>query len=117
MSQWLDLKKSKGDLAMFFSNSENIAPGVNVHPINFTLSHASPPFHTTYFEVLSQCETPLDSHQENEIWIVLQGCGILNYEGSCHYISAHDIFYFAAFKKHQVKNPGNELLLICSIYW
>ncbi|KTC86233.1 cupin domain-containing protein [Legionella cincinnatiensis] len=117
MSQWLDAKRSKEDFGLFFSNFENIAPGVNVHPINFALSQATPPFHTTYFQVLSQCETPLDSHQEEEIWIVLQGCGILNYEGSCHYLSAQDIFYFAAFKKHQVRNPTNELLLICSIYW
>ncbi|KTD13616.1 Cupin domain protein [Legionella gratiana] len=117
MPQWLDATMSKEDFALPFSNSENIASGVNVHAINFALAQVNPPFHTTYFQVLSQCETPLDSHQEEEIWIVLQGCGILNYEGSCYHISAHDIFYFAAFKKHQVRNPINDLLLICSIYW
>lgn len=117
MFRWPDSTMSNEDAFLTFSNPEHIAPGVKVTPIDFKLSQAKPPFHTTYFQVLSQCETPLDSHQEEEVWIVLQGSGILTYEGSCHSISSQNIFYFAPFKKHQVKNSTDELLLICSIYW
>ncbi|WP_454782118.1 cupin domain-containing protein [Legionella sp. WA2022007384] len=102
---------------LVFSNPEHIAPGVVVNPIDFAQKKASPPFQTTYFQVLPQCETPVDYHQEEEIWIVLEGGGILTYEGEVHCLKVHDFFYFAAFKKHQIRNSLTIPLLICSIYW
>ncbi|PWY56780.1 cupin domain-containing protein [Legionella qingyii] len=102
---------------LVFSNPEHIAPGVVVNPIDFAQKKASAPFQTTYFEVMPQCETPLDYHQEQEVWIVLNGSGILTYEGTVHCLKAHDFFYFASLKKHQIHNPMQIPLLICSIYW
>ncbi|KTD70884.1 cupin domain-containing protein [Legionella tucsonensis] len=74
------------------------------------------PFQITYFQVLPNNETSLAYHQE-EIWIVLNGSGVLTYEGTAHRLNAHDIFYFASLKKHQIHNPMQIPLIICSIYW
>lgn len=100
-----------------FSDPETIAPGVVVNPIHFELNQAKIPFKATYFQVLPGCETPLDCHQEEETWIVLQGMGLLTYEGTSYCMKVQDAFYFSSFKKHQVLNNSDEPLLICSIYW
>lgn len=100
-----------------FSDQETIAAGIVVNPIYFGPNQAKIPFKATYFQVLPGCETPLDYHQEEETWIVLQGKGLLRYEGTSYCISVQDTFYFASFKKHQVLNSSDEPLLICSIYW
>lgn len=102
---------------LVFSNPEHIASGVEVNPVDFVQKQAYPPFQTTYFQVLPLSETPMDYHQEEEIWIVLNGSGVLTYEETVHRLNMHDIFYFASFKKHQIRNLMHESLLICSIYW
>ncbi|AWN75555.1 cupin domain-containing protein [Legionella anisa] len=102
---------------LVFSNPEHIVSGVVVNPVDFAQKQVAPPFQTTYFHVLPQSETPMDYHQEEEIWIVLNGSGVLIYEENVYRLNAHDIFYFASFKKHQIRNLMHEPLLICSIYW
>ncbi|MCE0721642.1 MULTISPECIES: cupin domain-containing protein [Legionella] len=102
---------------LVFSNPEPIASGVVVNPVDFAQKQVHPPVQITYFQVLPQSETPMDDHQEQEIWIVLNGSGILIYEETFYLLNAQDIFYFASFKKHQIRNLMYEPLLICSIYW
>jgi mannose-6-phosphate isomerase-like protein (cupin superfamily) len=97
-----------------FTQAEPIANGVLVHPVLF---NSPRPFEATYFQVLPGCETPSDHHPEKECWIVLQGQGILNYEGSLYSLSEKDLFYFDAYKKHQVLNTSEKNLIICSLYW
>ncbi|CAM2887830.1 Cupin domain [Legionella steigerwaltii] len=102
---------------LVFSSPEHLVPGVVVEPVDFVANQAYPPFQATYFQVLPQCETPLDYHQEQEVWIVLNGSGILTYEGVFYFLNAQDIFFFASFKQHQIRNHTQLPLLICSIYW
>jgi mannose-6-phosphate isomerase-like protein (cupin superfamily) len=91
-----------------------IAKGVEVCPIRFGTSK---PFELTYFHVLPGCETPIDQHEDRESWIVLQGHGQLNYDGLSYPLTEQDIFYFEAFKMHQVINTSDKILIICSIFW
>ena len=100
-----------------FAKSEPIQDGVEVHPVQFGLGLTQPPFKATYFHVLPGCITPVDTHLEKEMWIVLQGQGILNFEGESYSLAQHDIYYFESFKTHQVFNNANDLLIICSLYW
>ncbi|MCW8397393.1 cupin domain-containing protein [Legionella sp. PATHC038] len=102
---------------LFFSTSEHLAPGIVINPVDFVANRACPPVQVTYFQVLPQCETPIEYHQEEEIWIVLNGSGILTYEGEVYGVNAEDIFYFASFKPHQIRNHKQLPLHICSIYW
>src|SRR5689334_1546561 len=108
---------SKNKPTLTFTHLEQISDGVFVKPIHFSLNKKLPPFKTTYFEVKPHCKTQTDQHQVEEMWIVLKGQGILNYEEQCYEINEHDILYFASFKKHQVYNKTSETLLICSLYW
>ncbi len=90
-----------------------ISSGAIVYPFEFTTM----PFKMTTFEVLQDCVTPQDEHKVEEIWVVQSGMGELTYENNNYIISPGQVFYFAAFKKHQVKNIGLETLKILSLYW
>lgn len=100
-----------------FSTGKEIAPGVVVNPIDFSFNQIKPPFNSTIFHLLPGCQTPLDSHQEEEIWIVLEGSGILIHEGLLFTLKPQDAFFFTSFETHQAMNNTENLLFICSIYW
>lgn len=101
---------------IMLSEPENLAPGVKVFPFVFE-KHINTPFKITFFEVLPGHQTSVDAHQVEECWLVLKGIGTLFYEEKMMTIVPYDLFYFAAFKKHQVQNVADECLVICSIYW
>lgn len=97
-----------------FITPESLAAGVTVHPVQLP---KQTPFEATYFQVLPGCQTPIDCHQEQEVWLVLQGKGVLIYQGESTDFSVHDIFYFTQYMTHQVINTGDKTLIICSIFW
>lgn len=113
----MSLMHNNSSPKLFFSEEEKIANGVIVQPLNFTLNKAHPPFKAAYFQVFPGCITPLDQHEVEETWIVLKGNGLLTFEENSYLITENDMLYFPSFKKHQVCNTSNEVLLICSLYW
>lgn len=100
-----------------FAESELIAKGVEVKPLDFEALNAQTPFKSTVFMIMPGCITPLDKHKVEECWIILSGEGILEYEGQSLTVREQDVFYFASFKEHQVRNESDKPLVISSIYW
>jgi mannose-6-phosphate isomerase-like protein (cupin superfamily) len=96
---------------------ELIAPGVIVHPVDFSGRNVNPPFKATCFEVMPGCSTPPDQHEVQECWIIMKGSGILEFAAKQHVIREKDVLYFASRELHQIFNDGSETLIIFSIYW
>lgn len=100
-----------------FPELEQIAPGVCVYAPLPTAHISHPSVAINYFEVLPGCVTPLDQHEEQEYWIILSGQGELQCAQQSYAVQVQDVFYFAANISHQIKNTGQEKMLICSVYW
>ncbi len=100
-----------------FAESERISQGVEVKPLDFEAKEARPPFKSTIFMIMPGCITPLDKHKVEECWTILSGEGILEYEGQSVSVREQEVFYFASFKEHQVRNESDKPLVIASIYW
>lgn len=100
---------------LHFSNTEKLAEGSSVHWIDF--KKETLPFQATYFNVLPGQSTPSDIHAECELWIVLEGCGHLFFEGQLYPLQQRDSFYFPSYTQHQVHNISDDVLIICSIFW
>ncbi|WP_165482646.1 cupin domain-containing protein [Legionella gresilensis] len=97
-----------------FKTVETVNNDLKIYPIQF---NTESPFEATFFHLQPGGETPLDSHIEKECWLVLQGSGILTYENTPYPLSEQDIFYFDSYKKHQLFNTSQTILIICSWYW
>ncbi len=100
-----------------FLEPEYYGSGISVKTINFEAKGTTPPFKSTYFEVLAGYTTPVDQHKVEECWIVLKGSGVLLCDGQELHLAEQDIVHFSSFKGHSVQNNSNEPLLLCSIYW
>jgi mannose-6-phosphate isomerase-like protein (cupin superfamily) len=100
-----------------FLEPDHYGSGISVKTIDFEGKGASVPFKSTYFEVLPGYTTPVDQHQVQECWLVLQGSGVLTYEDTELPLKLHDIVHFPSLKKHSIYNNSSEPLLLCSIYW
>ena len=100
-----------------FLPPEYYGSGISVSMIDFERNGTSPPFKSTFFEVLPGFTTPVDQHEVQECWMVLKGKGVLTFEDSEILIKEHDIVHFPSGKKHSVQNNNSEPLLLCSIYW
>jgi mannose-6-phosphate isomerase-like protein (cupin superfamily) len=100
-----------------FPEREQIAPGVSVYSPLSTTTTSHPTVEINYFSVLPDCVSPLDQHEEQEYWIILSGQGELQCAQQSYAVKAQDVFYFAAHISHQIKNTGQDTMLICSVYW
>ncbi|MBX9722839.1 MAG: cupin domain-containing protein [Candidatus Obscuribacterales bacterium] len=100
-----------------FHDPEFYGAGISVKEIDFEAKGSTPPFKSTYFEVLPGFTTPVDQHKVEECWIVLKGSGILVCDGQEIPLAEQDIVHFASFEGHSVQNNSDQPLLLCSIYW
>lgn len=98
-----------------FAAPEFYGDGISVKQMQFRT--ASVPFKSTYFEILPGFTTPVDRHQVQECWVVLQGAGVLNHNGNEMPLKKHDVMHFNSQEGHSVTNNSDEPMLICSIYW
>lgn len=110
-------KNLAADLALRFGADLDLAAGVVVRPINFPSEPPPPPFKSTIFVVRPGCSTPLDHHEEAEMWVILSGAGLLKYEGVQSRAAQFDKFLFPSFTHHQIFNDSAVPLEILSIYW
>lgn len=110
-------KKLTTELALGFDTDFNLAEGVVVSPISFPSNSPAPPFNSTIFVVQPNCSTPLDYHEEAEMWVILNGSGLLKYESVHSQVARFDKFFFPSFTNHQIFNDSTVPLEILSIYW
>lgn len=109
-------KNLTNDLTLHFGSDLNLAEGFVVRPISFP-TESPPPFKSTIFVVQPSCSTPLDHHEEAEMWIILNGIGLLEFEGQKSRVEQFDKFFFPSFTHHQIFNNSTIPLEILSIYW
>lgn len=103
---------------LILNEPESLDIGVMLRKINLMpYQNKLPPFQATVFEVAPGHCSPVDQHAVKECWIILKGYGELHYSEKIYKASSQDIFYFEPHHKHQIFNDGDELLVICSIYW
>jgi mannose-6-phosphate isomerase-like protein (cupin superfamily) len=75
------------------------------------------PFHTSFFIIEPGKASPIDAHQAQECWIVVNGTGIASCNNEILQIEKGDTIYFDSFKPHSVKNISFSNLDIISIWW
>jgi mannose-6-phosphate isomerase-like protein (cupin superfamily) len=110
-------KNLTSDLVLRFGADLDLAEGVVVRPINFPSEPPPPPFKSTIFVVRPDCSTPLDHHEEAEMWVILNGEGLLKYEGVQSRVAQFDKIFFPSLTYHQIFNDSAVSLEILSIYW
>lgn len=102
---------------MELGDGVDIADGVRVFPIDIRSSERTAPFKSTVFSVAAGQSTPPDKHDVAEMWVILKGGGVLEYEGEAMRIAEQDRLFFPSQRLHKVTNDSREPLQILSIYW
>jgi len=93
-------------------------PGTLFETIDFSRNgHEIAPFKGGRFTIQPGELSKLDQHQVRECWVVAQGEGILNHDGTPVNISPGDYVFFDSMETHQVKNTGRDVLIIHSVWW
>ena len=114
MSETSILKNSP---RLSFLQTERIRPGVS--EIDFAASISPlPPFQASRFTVAPNSSTPVaESHDPNEIWVIIEGKGKLVYDKQEMQISEDNFVYFKPNKAHQLINDGDRTMVVFSIWW
>jgi mannose-6-phosphate isomerase-like protein (cupin superfamily) len=115
----MDREESQAGKSPFLALGEDvpIAKGVCVFPIEISNGATERPFKTTVFRVAAGSSTPMDEHRVEEMWIVLKGTGLLEYESEKMRICELDRLFFPSLRTHRVTNDSAQVLQILSIYW
>ena len=90
-----------------------------VDEIDYVLDNQSvSPFKASRFLVYPGQISPLDKHQVRETWFISSGKGELIYNESvkCE-VSPGDVYYFDSNKSHQLRNTGDEDLVVFAVWW
>lgn len=75
-------------------------------------------FEMSVFTVEPGGQTPLDQHQDSEVWLVAQGKGLLRFRGEYELaVKAGDVMRFLPNESHTLKNTGAERLTVFSVWW
>ncbi|MGK3992289.1 cupin domain-containing protein [Sorangium sp. So ce1024] len=76
------------------------------------------PVRMSRFELAPGARSPLDVHEEREMWMLAQGHGALSYRGQPPFpVRAGDVVAFEAGASHTLANTGSEPLVVFSIWW
>jgi mannose-6-phosphate isomerase-like protein (cupin superfamily) len=79
---------------------------------------APPPFGMSRFELEPGAESPLDDHDEAELWMVASGEGSLRYCGQIAVtVRAGDVLRFEPHATHTLRNVGDVTLRVFSVWW
>lgn len=95
------------------------APGMLLQLLNTqALPEGPAPVRMSRFELEVGARSPLDAHEEREVWIVAAGVGTLEYRG-VHSISvrAGDVLAFERHASHSLRNTGQVGLVVFSVWW
>jgi quercetin dioxygenase-like cupin family protein len=76
------------------------------------------PFGISRFSVDPGASSPLDRHDDSEIWLLAAGTGILGYgDHETYEVKAGDILQLAPNTSHLLTNTGSQPILVFSIWW
>lgn len=56
-------------------------------------------------------------HDELEIFIILEGTGLVHSDSDARSVKAGDVIEFAPFERHVIENTGKQALVFLDVYW
>lgn len=102
-----------------FAETQRIHEGMSLSLVETArLRGGSAPVRMSRFELTPGAQSPLDTHEEREMWMFAQGSGMLSYRGQPPVqVQAGDVVEFEADSSHTLMNTGSETLVVFSIWW
>lgn len=83
-----------------------------------TLPGGPAPVRMSRFGLESGACSPVDVHDEREMWMIAQGAGLLTYRGQGPVVvRAGDVLAFDRQSSHTLLNTGADELVVFSIWW
>lgn len=82
--------------------------------INFS---EPPPFGGAIVEIEHRQSVVLHNHHEAEIYIILEGQGIMEVEKESFEVSSGDTILIAPFEKHSLHNHQEQMIRMIAIWW
>ena len=93
-------------------------PGVSYGEFSLTREEVPlTPFKASLFTVGPGHRTPRDQHAVRECWLVVDGKGVLVYDGEELEIEKGNLLYFESEKPHFVQNRAEQDLIIFATWW
>jgi mannose-6-phosphate isomerase-like protein (cupin superfamily) len=102
-----------------FRETERVCDGMTLSLVDMTRLRGGPaPVRMSRFELAPGAQSPLDTHEDREMWMFAQGSGRLGYRGEPPVeVRAGDVVEFEAGSSHTLHNTGSEPLVVFSIWW
>jgi mannose-6-phosphate isomerase-like protein (cupin superfamily) len=102
-----------------FRETEHPDDGMQLSLVDMTRLRGGPaPVRMSRFELTPGAQSPLDTHEEREMWMFAQGTGMLSYCGQPPVpVRAGDVVEFESDSSHTLKNTGQGPLVVFSIWW
>jgi mannose-6-phosphate isomerase-like protein (cupin superfamily) len=117
-----DATGAPGDTSLVhlsFGEGQRPVPGMLLQLLNTeALPEGPAPVRMSRFELVAGARSPLDTHEERELWIIAEGTGTLEYRGE-HTIPvrAGDVLAFERHASHTLRNTGQLGLVVFSVWW
>lgn len=97
---------------------DRLSQGVGVEEFSMSLGeHIRIPFAASRFFVEQGCSTPIDVHDDAELWLIARGGGTVRYGSEVIQVSQGQVLLIEPHTPHQVINSGEYPLLIFSLWW
>ena len=102
-----------------FAQTQHPAAGMVLALVDMSVLRGGPaPVRMSRFELAPGARSPLDEHDEREMWMFAQGSGMLSYRGQPPVrVAAGDVVELEAGASHTLHNIGSEPLIVFSIWW
>jgi mannose-6-phosphate isomerase-like protein (cupin superfamily) len=102
-----------------FAETEHPGVGMQLSRVDMSALRGGPaPVRMSRFELAPDAQSPLDQHDEREMWMFAQGSGMLVHRGEPPVrVAAGEVVEFEAGASHTLINTGSELLVVFSIWW
>jgi quercetin dioxygenase-like cupin family protein len=102
-----------------FRETECVCDGMTLSLVDMARLRGGPaPVRMSRFELAPDARSPLDTHEDREMWMFAQGSGRLSYRGQPPVdVRAGDVVEFEAGSSHTLHNTGSEPLVVFSIWW
>jgi len=102
-----------------FREAERVCDGMTLSRVDMARLRGGPaPVRMSRFELAPGAHSPLDNHEDREMWMFAQGSGRLSYCGAPPVeVRAGDVVEFEADSSHTLHNTGSEPLVVFSIWW
>jgi mannose-6-phosphate isomerase-like protein (cupin superfamily) len=76
------------------------------------------PVRMSRFELAPGASSPVDSHEERELWMIAQGTGLLTYREQTEVrVNAGEVVEFESKSSHTLMNTGTLPLVVFSVWW